>query len=599
MSAHSPMSHGGSPVREGPGPRVLPHTAGFTDGFGERKLMFDPATSTSLEVLRFKKEFSDSPDFEGGLLARVEAVSNIKHASLGIIHSVERISDTELALVSRHTPGRRVSELLPRAHGPAFALELIRLVTPALAALQRAGDDIVHGALSAERIVVTRDGRLVVLEHVMGSAIEALRLPRQKLNELGLVVPVGPDPVQFTARTDVTQLGFIALALLLGRRLNPSDYPDKVPALLDEFSRGAGSPVLAAKLRSWLERAMQISPRSFASAREAQAAFGELPDDSDVQAAAVVTSLDAFPQEAITPAVAPGSPLRPAVPARVETVAASRAVTPEPPAKSPRKNRVAVWIMILLGLVAAGEGVALVVMPYMRPAAEVIEVRPSPAASEVAADLRTATPAPPIAEPIADSQISAAPVTTAAAGGAAAVSAAASPTPTPAAAATPPATSTPMVAAPALAAGAPVAGPKFGGLTIASAMELQVFENGKLIGSTAGPIAINEGPRTIEVVNETLGFRFRQTVNVKGGQMTTVNIAVPNGRISINAAPWAEVDIDGKPAGETPLANLSLPIGSHEITFRHPEHGVKKQTVIVKVDGLTRVTQVFQPEQYR
>ena len=78
--------------------------------------------------------------------------------------------------------------------------------------------------------------------------------------------------------------------------------------------------------------------------------------------------------------------------------------------------------------------------------------------------------------------------------------------------------------------------------------------------------------------------------------MTTVNIAVPNGRISINAAPWAEVEIDGKPAGETPLANLSLPVGAHEITFRHPELGVKKQTVIVKVDGLTRVTQVFQPE---
>jgi hypothetical protein len=144
-----------------------------------------------------------------------------------------------------------------------------------------------------------------------------------------------------------------------------------------------------------------------------------------------------------------------------------------------------------------------------------------------------------------------------------------------------------------------VTGQKFGGLTITSAMDLQVFENGKLIGSTAGPIALNDGPRTIEVVNETLGFRFRQSVNVKGGQMTTVNIAVPNGRISINAAPWAEVDIDGKPAGETPLANLSLPIGTHEITFRHPEHGVKKQTVVVKVEGLTRVTQVFQSESKR
>ena len=49
------------------------------------------------------------------------------------------------------------------------------------------------------------------------------------------------------------------------------------------------------------------------------------------------------------------------------------------------------------------------------------------------------------------------------------------------------------------------------------------------------------------------------------------------------------------PAGETPLANLSLPIGTHEITFRHPQLGVKKQTIVVKVEGMTRVTQVFQP----
>jgi hypothetical protein len=230
-------------------------------------------------------------------------------------------------------------------------------------------------------------------------------------------------------------------------------------------------------------------------------------------------------------------------------------------------------------------------MPYLRPATEVIEVHPSSPASNIEADLRTATPPSPLATPIADPQHQAASLTTGAAAGAAV----GSPTSAPAATSAPPVAPTP---APGVTP-APAAGQKFGGLTITSAMDLQVFENGKLIGSTAGPIALNDGPRTIEVVNETLGFRFRQSVNVKGGQMTTVNIAVPNGRISINAAPWAEVDIDGKPAGETPLANLSLPIGTHEITFRHPEHGVKKQTVVVKVEGLTRVTQVFQPEPKR
>ena len=583
MSAHSRLPSEGSPVQDGPAQRSLPHTAGFVDSLGARQLVFDPASSTSLEVLRFKREFGESPDFEGALLARLEALNNVRHPSLATIQSVERLSDTELALVSRHTPGRRISELLPKAHGPAFALELIRLVTPALATLQRAGEDVAHGALSAERIVVTRDGRLVVLEYVIGPAIEALHLPRRKLNELGLVVPAAADPIQFTARTDMAQLGFIALALLLGRRLDAADYPEKIPAHLDEFTRTAGSPMLAAKLRSWLERAMQISPRSFASAKEAQAAFGDLPDDADVQAAAVVVnSLDAFPQEAVRPAPKASQHANPSNKPgshAEEHVAAGRSVA----RAGAGTKRYVVWTMAALGFVAAGAGAALFVVPYLQPPTQVIEVRPP---QNLAADLRA---------PVVPAVVSSADQPSAPPAGTSAPAAPAPAVPT----AGPAAVSTAAAASAAIStptpAPAPPSGPRFGGMTVTSAMELQVFENGKLIGSTAGPIAINEGTRAVEFVNETLGFRYRQTVNVKGGQMTTVNIAVPNGRISINAAPWAEVDIDGKPAGETPLANLSLPIGTHEVTFRHPQFGVKKQTVVIKVDGMTRVTQVFQP----
>ena len=128
---------------------------------------------------------------------------------------------------------------------------------------------------------------------------------------------------------------------------------------------------------------------------------------------------------------------------------------------------------------------------------------------------------------------------------------------------------------------------------VSSPIDLQVFRDGKLIGSTAGPIAINDGSHIVEFVNETLGFRFRQTVVVKPGQMAAIKVGVPNGRVSINAVPWAEVTIDGQPAGETPLANLSLSIGPHEIVFRHPEFGEKTQTVVVKADGLTKVAQTF------
>jgi hypothetical protein len=150
------------------------------------------------------------------------------------------------------------------------------------------------------------------------------------------------------------------------------------------------------------------------------------------------------------------------------------------------------------------------------------------------------------------------------------------------------------VARPSAAEAAPPAGSSVGGIRVTSPIELQVLENGNLVGSTAGPIAVNDGSHTFELVNEALGFRLRQTVAVKPGQFTNLNVSVPNGRISINAAPWADVWIDGTAAGQTPLANLSLPIGSHEIVFRHPELGEQRQHVDVKVGGLTRVSAILQ-----
>jgi hypothetical protein len=47
--------------------------------------------------------------------------------------------------------------------------------------------------------------------------------------------------------------------------------------------------------------------------------------------------------------------------------------------------------------------------------------------------------------------------------------------------------------------------------------------------------------------------------------------------------------IDGNPFGETPLGNLSITPGEHEILFRHPQFGEHREKVIVRADASTRV----------
>ena len=71
---------------------------------------------------------------------------------------------------------------------------------------------------------------------------------------------------------------------------------------------------------------------------------------------------------------------------------------------------------------------------------------------------------------------------------------------------------------------------------------------------------------------------------------STIALNWPTGTASINALPWAEVFVDGAKVGETPLGNVSLPIGPHEITFRHPDLGEQKQGVTITLKSPSRIS---------
>jgi hypothetical protein len=130
-----------------------------------------------------------------------------------------------------------------------------------------------------------------------------------------------------------------------------------------------------------------------------------------------------------------------------------------------------------------------------------------------------------------------------------------------------------------------------GGIRVSSPIELDVFEGDKRLGSTAtGIVPASAGRHEVDLVNSVLGFRSRQVVDVRPGQVVALTVAPPNGRININAVPWAEVLIDGKSVGETPIGNMSIPLGEHEIVFRHPQLGEVRRTAVVRSDAVTRVS---------
>jgi hypothetical protein len=126
--------------------------------------------------------------------------------------------------------------------------------------------------------------------------------------------------------------------------------------------------------------------------------------------------------------------------------------------------------------------------------------------------------------------------------------------------------------------GAPAAGAPWGWITLQTPFPVQVLEDGRLVGtSEIDRIMLAPGNHQLEFVNDQFGFRQSSRTSVTAGRGGPVSLTIPRMAMNINALPWAAVFIDGAPVGDTPLANVMLPIGDHEIVFRHPQLGEKRQ----------------------
>jgi hypothetical protein len=140
---------------------------------------------------------------------------------------------------------------------------------------------------------------------------------------------------------------------------------------------------------------------------------------------------------------------------------------------------------------------------------------------------------------------------------------------------------------PLVTTGAPLSG----WIAVNAPFEMQIFENGRLIGTSQSErIMVGAGGHEIEVVNEALGFRARRTVQVPPGRVAPLRIELPRGTLSLNAVPWAEVWIDGERVGETPIANVAVPIGPHEVVFRNPQFPERRHVVTVTTGAPARVS---------
>jgi hypothetical protein len=746
----------------------------FRDGLGERRRVTDSTGRESLDLLCLNGEMVAMATFEAAVRDRAGRLTDFRHPSFCDLRGVERLSGGTVAVVADAVPGARIADLLTAAVEHQLTLDinaatcLIRQLVPAIEALHEYNRDIIHGALGIERLVVTPRARLVVVDHVLGSALEQLHYSHQRYwKDLRVALPRSAGQPKFDARVDVTQMGVVALSLILGRPLTDDEYPMKLAELVGSaWAIGSSGDLQPLKpgLRGWLTRALQLDLRNaFGSVAEA----GEELDrvlSSGSDGVAETASLQAFltRYEASTtprghasapaPVTAPGptsapmhsAPSAPAahaahpmtgpVPVPTPSVrlvpppapAPSRAYTAPPmsapvPAPLPSAGLnvthsplEAPPVAPLAAAFAAAKkepiapdpefdlpqlhheprrpqpaGAAPVAVPYVPPADEkpnwlkyalaavvlvalvaggwmfthrrgsagsaaatdagTLSVNSNPAGAQLLVDGKlagvtptTLTLAPGVhtltlrgsgTEPrtmdvtvSAGTQVSQyielpkAEVRSEATSGRLQVR-----TDPPGALVSVdsiPRGSSPvtignlapgdhsvivsangnsvqqsvtvdagMTSALVVPLGTRDKALLSSWVAIASPIEVQLFEGGKLLGSNQSDrIMVSSGTHQFDLVNEALGYKASRNISVAPGKVETLNLRPPMGSIAINAIPWAEVWVDGEKAGDTPIGNLAVAIGKHEVTFRHPEFGEAHQVVTVTLNGPARLS---------
>ena len=728
----------------------------FSDGLGERIVAVDASTGDLLQILRVRPQLLAVPSFEFALRERAARLANFRHAYYGRVRRIDR-HPTGLAIVSDHVEGVRLSEILRVSEERGLYLDLnatlclLRQLVPSVALLHENARDVAHGLIAPERLIVTPRARLVVVEQVLGSAVEQLQFNRERLwQELRVALPSSVGAPRFDHRADVTAIGLVALALVLGRPIRSDEYPHRVGTLLNSArarSAGGEEQALPESLHNWIARALQLDMRQgFLSATDAQIGLEEaLADDTGFVAAPValetfmsryisallepvipssvpatvelpkavieaakpaemwkpaadvprpavevaraieapkpfVESPTAFvdppkpfiePQKPFADAKTPFDAPKPVVeaakpgdPALVDNKAEPRDITEllrsfdipaatdtpapvlPPEARESRfsRGRAAIVGVAVLALVGGGVYVSRWLRQPPPVAMGALSVQTNPPGVAVFVDglahgntparvslkagphileLRgrgvprsipiTVSPGaevsqylelpqtPTLGSLLIQSDPSGAQVFVDGVDRGKAPANIAALTPGEhevvlQGAAGPPVRQRVVIEAGVTASVlAPVStaapGPVSGWIALKAPMTIEVRENGKLLGTTdTDRIMLAAGRHELQLSNQTLGYQGTRAVMVPSGRVATVNIELPQGVININAAPWAEVFIDGRRVGETPIGNLPVTIGPHEVVFRHPQLGEKRQAVSVTLNAPVRVS---------
>ncbi len=201
-----------------------------TGGMGEVYLAEDPKLHRKVAIKVLTPEWADDPDRLQRFQWEARVLAKLNHPNIVTIYSVEEESELHY-LTMELVEGKTLSDLIPAKGLPLE--RIFEIAVPLADALAAAHDrDIIHRDLKPGNVMVSRDGRVKVLDfglakrHPDGDAEEASELGAEQPvtrdgQMLGTIPYMAPEQLQGETvdhRADIFSLGIILFEMCTGER---------------------------------------------------------------------------------------------------------------------------------------------------------------------------------------------------------------------------------------------------------------------------------------------------------------------------------------------------------------------------------------------
>jgi Domain of unknown function (DUF4388)/PEGA domain len=133
--------------------------------------------------------------------------------------------------------------------------------------------------------------------------------------------------------------------------------------------------------------------------------------------------------------------------------------------------------------------------------------------------------------------------------------------------------------------------PTHGYLVVTADRAADVDLDGRSLGRTPlRRVQLAPGGHTLSLTTDGIAGVLRDRVEIAPGQSLQKSYSFREvGYLQVVVRPWAEVAIDGRPVGQTPMAKLEVVPGQHTVTLTHPEAGERREVVQIRAGETSHV----------